>query len=149
MGWGRDERVADLFFTDQTPLGNPSEEGLVRYYDSDLVGYINGAVVSLTGAGGGLTPAQHEVLDTLVHELSETSYTKHTYSGWRITNTTIWTTSGMTVKIRETQYTYTAWRVTGVVEIQYNGAGVEVQRLTHAYTYVGNQIDTITTTETP
>lgn len=44
----RDERTLDLFFVDGTPLGDPSEEGLVRRVSDDLVVFFNGVVKSLT-----------------------------------------------------------------------------------------------------
>lgn len=44
----RDERLEDLFFEDQTPLGNPTEEGQTRYVGGDLVAFLGGTVKSLT-----------------------------------------------------------------------------------------------------
>ncbi len=103
----------------------------------------------LQSAGGGITEPQHEALDTLAHDLVEDSFQDHTYVGGRLTNTTIWTDSGMTTKIREYQLTYTGSRVTTYVEIQYDGAGVELYRLTDTITYSGNRVDTIATVRTP
>jgi hypothetical protein len=43
----RDERLEDLFFVDITSQGNPSEEGQLRYVNTDILAYINGAVRSI------------------------------------------------------------------------------------------------------
>ena len=46
-GWGRDERVDDIFFEEVT--GDPSEEGQMRRTASDVVVKIGGVVRSITG----------------------------------------------------------------------------------------------------
>lgn len=48
---GRDERVGDLYFIDQTGEGDPAEDGLTRYVNSDLRICINGIVYSLISGG--------------------------------------------------------------------------------------------------
>lgn len=48
MFGGRDERVDDLYFEDQTSEGQPSEEGLVRYVSSDLRALLDGVARSIT-----------------------------------------------------------------------------------------------------
>ena len=52
MAGGRDERVEDLFFEDQTAEGNPTEEGQVRRVSGDLVAYVGGQARSLTSGSG-------------------------------------------------------------------------------------------------
>lgn len=109
--------------------------------------------VDLLEAGGaGLTPTQHEDLDTLVHRLSENFYTAVTRDGiGRAVNITTYTDVTETLKIREHQVTFAGpftRRPAQTIDIQYDGAGVEVQRLTKTYTYVGIRLDTITAVET-
>ena len=150
MNWGRGERVSDLFFTDQSSSGQPAEEGLVRYVNNDIVGYINGVVVSLTAsAGGGITPAQHEVLDTLVHEIAENAYLEVIRSGNQVTDVVIWTNSGKTTKIRETNITRANGQVSQIVHKQYDAAGVIIvgQTLTGTVSRTGGNIDSITWVE--
>lgn len=97
-------------------------------------------------AGTGMTEEQHRVLDQLVHGLAENYYEEYTYSGGRVTNCTIWETSGKLKKIREEQYDYDGSRVSQVVTIQYDGSGNEVERLTEVYGYTGSRVDSVTAT---
>ena len=148
MAGGRDERVSDLFFTDQSSEGDPSEEGLVRYVSGDLVGYLDGAVVSLT-SGSGLSPASHEVLDTLVHNLAESCYFEVTRTGNRISDLTWWTDSGKTVKVREINVTRTSGKISQIVIKQYDAAGAVItgQTLTGTVVRTGGRVDSITWVE--
>ena len=149
MGWGRDERVSDLFFVDVTPSGDPAEEGLVRYVNNDLVGFINGSVVSLT-TGTGLSPGTHEVLDTLVHNVAESCYFEVTRAGGgRISDLTWWTDSGKTVKVREVNITRTSNQISQIVVKQYDGAGTIItgQTLTGTVARTGGRVDSITWVE--
>lgn len=100
-------------------------------------------------AAGGITEGQHEALDTLVHNIAESSFEEGTYSGPfnRLSNVTIWTDGTKTTKIREVNFTYTGARVTTVVTIQYDEFGIAQDTLTETITYVGpftNRIDTVT-----
>lgn len=99
--------------------------------------------------GSGITEEQHEALDTLVHEIDETSYEEYTYTGSDITNVTVWTSVAKTMKIREEQYTYSSHRVTQVVTIQYDVSGGTKMTMTEQYTYgSGNKISSVTRTKT-
>jgi hypothetical protein len=82
----------------------------------------------------------HEDIDSLVHNLAETSYEEYLYSGNNVYNITIWNNISKTLKIREHQYTYTGNQVTQSVDIQYNSAGTEIQRLTNNFSYSGNRV---------
>jgi hypothetical protein len=82
----------------------------------------------------------HEDIDSLVHNLAETSYEEYLYSGNNVYNITIWSNTSKTLKIREHQYTYTGNQVTQSVDIQYNSAGTEIQRLTNNFSYSGNRV---------
>ncbi len=149
MSWGRDERVDDVYFENLTSEGDPTEEGQTRRVNDDLVVFIDGQVKSLTASSSGITETQHEDLDTLVHELSESFYEEHAYSIGNLTNITVWTDATKTTKVRETQYTYSGWHITQEVVIQYNASGVEVQRMTYTYAYSGWRVISITAVETP
>lgn len=149
-----DERVANLQFDDLTAEGNPTEEGQVRLTGGDLVGFIGGAVKSLTlGGGGGITEPQHQDLDTLVHRLSENAYSVATYGGpfGRLSNVTDYTDITQTTKVREHQLTYTGPLVTQTTTIQYDAGGLEVERLTKTYVYIPGtaRVQTIIAVRTP
>ncbi len=101
--------------------------------------------------GSGITEAQHEALDTLTHEIAESSFDEFTYGvGNRIDNVTTWTDSGMTVKVREVAITYTGNKVDETVTTQYDGAGVAIagQIITEVFSYSGNLVDDVTRTQT-
>jgi len=97
----------------------------------------------------GLTENEHEALDTLVHDIAETSYDEMTYSGNRLTNQTTWETASKLKKIREQQITYSGGRVTQIINIQYDAAGVENTRTTEVYSYSGNKVTDVTRTQVP
>jgi len=84
----RDERIRDLFFTDQTSEGAPTEEGLVRRVSDDLVAFIDGQAKSLTAGGGAMPPAT-EIGQVLFSEdgatfTAETPLTS--CEGWLVNN---------------------------------------------------------------
>jgi hypothetical protein len=138
LAGGRDERVADLFFEDQTALGAPAEDGLVRLVNNDLVAFVDSQVKSLTAVG--LDETTHENLDTLAHSIVEDNTLVRTYNILRRpTNETVYTDGTLTTKIRELQITYTGSRITQYVQIQYDEFGVEDYRLTTNVTYTGNR----------
>ena len=99
------------------------------------------------GGGGGITESQHEDLDTIVHEIDETSYDEVTYAGGSVTTYTVWTTSGKTKKIREETYTYSGGRVTQAVTKQYDADGVLKMTMTESYTYANGKVATVTRTK--
>lgn len=125
---------------------DPPADGGIRFNGSDfrmkdLLGVFN------PRSGGGISEAQHEVLDTLVHELAETSYLEATRSGGQISAVTVWTNILKTTKIREALITRGGGQVTVVIEKQYNGAGTLVQTLTHTITRSGGQVASVATVE--
>lgn len=102
---------------------------------------------------GGITENEHEDLDTLVHNISETSFEEGTYTGPfnRLSNVTIYTDATKTTKVREVNFTYTGSRVTTVQTIQYDSSGNVKDTLTETIAYTGpftNRIDTITRVKT-
>ena len=130
-----------------TPLSEPGN----MTYRSDLQAWRmrDGVGEFDPRTGGGISEAQHEVLDTLAHGVVEDSYEELIYSGNRVTQVIVWTSPAKTTKIREELYTYTGSKVTQTVDIQYDAAGVELYRLTEVYTYSGNKVVDITRTRTP
>lgn len=97
---------------------------------------------------GGMSPDTHRQLDQLVHDLDEDYYEEYTYVASKITNVTVWTTSGKTKKIREYAYTYSGIKITQEVITQYDSDGNWSEKLTLAYVYTGAQISDITSVRT-
>jgi hypothetical protein len=99
-------------------------------------------------SGGGLSEAQHEVLDTLVHALAETCYLEVTRSGGRVSNVTVWTDSGKTKKIRElTNIVRTGGRIDSYDVIQYDGVGAVKQTVSYAVTRTAGRVSSVQMTE--
>jgi hypothetical protein len=112
---------------------------------------LNTTPLTLTdlSTGGGISEAQHEALDTLVHDIDETSYEEYVYSGSKVTSAITWTSAAKTLKIREEQYTYSGSKVSQAVTIQYDGAGIEVMRTTEVYGFDGSKVTSVTRTKVP
>ena len=98
--------------------------------------------------GGGITPAQHEDLDTLVHDLAEDCYTEYTYSGNRITAIGIYTDVTKTLKIRDFAYTYSGNRIQTEAVRQYDGSETLLKTMTYTYSYSGGNIASVSGVET-
>lgn len=97
--------------------------------------------------GGGITESQHEVLDTLTHEIVETSYDEVTYVGGNVSAYVVWETVAKLKKVREELYNYASGKVSQAVTIQYDATGVEKARTTEVYTYTGSKITSVTRTK--
>jgi len=141
----------------------PAEEEKLILQDEGLSADNPGEVVFTGGAfsmrdavgvfdprsgGGGITEAQHENLDTLVHWLSEDNYQEVVRSGGKVTSVINWTDSGKTTKIRELVITRSSGKVSQMDFIQYDGSGVEKVRMTGVITRVSGKIDHVVWTET-
>lgn len=109
----------------------------------DSIGTFN-----LRSAGGGISEAQHRVVDQLVHEIAETSYDEVVYTGNRVDAIITWTSAAKLTKIREELYTYTGNKVTTIVTKQYNALGVLIvgETMTEVIAYSGSQVIDITRT---
>jgi len=143
----RGETVDEIFFIDGTD--EPANEvGTVRsvngeFHFRDALGIFN----PRTG-GSGITESQHEALDTLVHEIDESSYDEVTYgSGNRVSTYIVWETAAKLKKIREEQYTYSGNNVSQSVTIQYDGTGAVKMTMTEVYAYSGNKVTSVTRTK--
>jgi hypothetical protein len=124
---------------------SPVDNGEVRYVDGQGFRFFEeGVEVGL--AGQGISESQHRALDTLIHDVAEDSYEELTYSGNKVTNITIWTDAGKTLRVREEQITYSGNKISQVVMIQYTAAGTIAEQITETLTYSGNQITSITRT---
>lgn len=98
--------------------------------------------------GAGVTPAEHEALDTLVHRLAEAAWEEFLYTGKNLTQRIVWTSPARVLRIRDSTYTYTGSILTGAVTRQYDGAGVVVTTLTKTFTYAGNDLVSVTVVRT-
>jgi hypothetical protein len=100
-------------------------------------------------SGGGLSEAQHEVLDTFVHGLAEDAYIEITRSAGKVSNVTAWETSSKLKKLREVDITRTGGRVSQLVAKLYDSGGSEVtsKRLTVDITRTGGRVSSIDMTE--
>jgi hypothetical protein len=94
------------------------------------------------------SPQRHRDLDQLVHNIAETSYEEYTYSGQKVTNLTVWTSTEKVTKIREEQFTYTGNNATTIVTIQYDALGIATETLTENINYSGNRATDIIRTLT-
>jgi len=111
-------------------------------------GVVSGTKTLADLLSGGMSEATHRALDVLVHELDEDYYEEYTYTSGKITNITVWETSGKTKKIREYAFTYTGVQVTEEVQTQYDSAGTWSERLTLTYAYTSSMVANITTVRT-
>lgn len=126
----------------------PAEDGTLVYHDGYFWGRDAYGAFNLR-TGGGISETEHEALDTLVHEIDETSYDEVTYVSGMVSSYVVWETAGKLKKIREETYTYTPSRlVSQVVTKQYDDVGAVKMTMTEDYTYVNNRASTITRTKT-
>jgi hypothetical protein len=128
---------------DATTLLSRDASNNMTFTDSVAGSY---TLAQLAAGGSGLTPTQHENLDTLTHGLVDTGYDVVTYTANKITNLTTWTDNTLVTKVREQQISYIGNKVSQTIEIQYDASGVEVYRIQEDYTYTGNNFANVTRT---
>jgi hypothetical protein len=126
---------------------DPTTPGAVRFNGTsfrmrDAVG-----VLDPRSGGGGITEGQHEILDSLVHDLAESCYTEIERSGGKVAAVRTWTTAAKIMKVREVEITRTDGKVSSAVEKQYDAAGVLVQTLTHTIARTGGKVSSVSTAE--
>jgi hypothetical protein len=97
---------------------------------------------------GGLSPAEHEFLRTLNHEVVENTYTAITRTAGLVTNVTVWMTPVMLLKHRSTDITRTLGLVSQITERQFDTSGSLLYTLTHNVSRTGSQVTSLTTTRT-
>ena len=151
---------ATLSFLDDTDLPDKTFKYAhpnIYYLDRSSTAPADGINVILPGTGlgrwiitsfGGLTPTQHEYLDTLTHEVVENSFVDLTRVAGQVTQVTVWTSPAKLLKIRDTVITRTAGQVSQVVERQYDGSGALLYTLTHSITRSSGTVTSVTTTRT-
>jgi hypothetical protein len=106
-----------------------------------------GDIIEATDQGSGVARAtvDHRPADQLVHGVAEDSHTQVTRVGGRVTNITVWTDSGETVKIRETQITRTSGQISQIVTTHYDAAGAAItgEIYTEDVNRVSGRVDSI------
>ena len=123
---------------------DPSIVGAITQNAGALKGRDSAGVFDLR-SGTGISEAGHRSLDQLVHEIAEDSHTQVTRVAGQVTNITVWTDSGETVKIRETIITRSAGKVATIQSIQYDGAGIAIvgEDYTQTVNRVSGRVDSI------
>jgi hypothetical protein len=116
----------------------------------DVSNPVEKTLTDLLAAGSGISEAQHEALDTLVHDVAETSYVEVTRASGQVSNVTVWETAAKLKKVREAAVTRASGQVSVVVETQYDAAGLAIagQVLTHTVTRSSGQVASIATVQT-
>lgn len=122
---------------------SPVADGSVWYNSTAAEVRVRQGGFTVPIGGSGITPAQHQALDQLVHLVAETSYLEVTRTAGRVSDVTYWTDSGKTTKVRETNITRTAGQVSSVVVKQYDGTGTLAQTLTGTVTRTSGQVSSI------
>ena len=122
---------------------SPVVDGAVWYNSTAAEVRVRQGGFTVPIGGSGITPAQHQALDQLVHGIAETSYLELTRTNGRVSDVTYWTDSGKTTKIRETNITRTSGLVSSVVVKQYDGTGTLAQTLTGTVTRTSGQVSSI------
>jgi hypothetical protein len=141
---GRLEEDDELFFVANAIP--PSEAGAMNYDGTSFKMRDAVGTFDPRAGGSGITEGQHRELDTLVHELDETSYDEVIYSGNNVTQYITWTNTDKTLKIREDLMTYSSGKVSQAVSKQYDGLGVLKEQITEVYAYSGNKVTSVTRT---
>lgn len=95
---------------------------------------ISGALVT-TISGAGLTPAEHENIDSLVHNISEDTYSE-----------IVRNSNNQVTEVN--QYQFNGGPLVRRVEITRNGAGQVTQTIERQYDNLGTLIQSLTTTLT-
>lgn len=108
-----------------------------------------GGTVTVTGTF--LTEDDHETLDTLVHSLSEDSFTEIVRDGCTVNEVNVLTTaSGTPIRTCEVTARNSQGKVTETVEKQYDSSGSVVRTLTTTFTRDANgNVVSIDTEEVP
>ncbi len=141
----RDERTQDLFLLDMSP-GLPTEEGQVRFTNTDIKAYVGGVVVSLI-SGSGLTAEQHKVLRQLIHFIEDGpaegfasgAYKETTPTGPFPTSEVWWESAAKLKKIISLDTTWTGAKITQEVWKVYDAAdgSTVLATITDAINYSG------------
>lgn len=152
MGTTPDRRPGPLIEDEEIRLSPnaaaPSQAGAFNYNGGSFQFRDAAGAFDPRSGGGGITEAQHELLDTLTHEIAETSWEEYTYSSGRVVSVVVWASAAKLLKVREEQYTYSGGFVSQVVITQYDGTGAVKATVTEIYTYSAGRVASITRTRT-
>lgn len=142
------EDVSELLLVEVAT--EPTIEGAMRNVSGDIIARDASGNFNLRSPGGGITESEHEVADTLVHDVAEDYYMERTIVAGKTTNVTVYTDSTPSKKkIREAAITRSAGKVSQVVNTQYDddGNAITGQVLTETVARVDGKVDTITGVE--
>lgn len=134
---------------EESPDGLAGAEGRLRYSGGRFSLYDNlGEYDPRTG--GGISEAEHQVLDTLVHEIDENSFDEVIRTDCKVSQVITWTNASKTLKIRERTITRDAdGRWLSIVSKQYDGTGTLKETLTETVTRTARgKLASITRTRT-
>jgi len=138
----RGETVDEILFLNQTD--EPADEGMLWYNDGSFKARDGTGLFDLRSAGG-ITEAQHEALDTLVHFIDETSFDEFTYLGSRPTKLTTYDQEALPrKKIREQEFIYSLGKVSQIVTKQYDASENVKMTVTETFNYSGLRVASVT-----
>lgn len=102
-------------------------------------------------AGSGITEEDHEVIDSLVHNLAETQHTEIIRGGPgnKVTGVEIRTVPVTGTLIRSTTIFRTGGKVTSTIDNQHDESGTIIQTLTSTINRVSGKVDSVDVVETP
>jgi len=137
----------EIFLDPQTE--DPTQERSIRYVNGYFKGKDSEGVFDFRGGGsGGITEGQHELLDTLVHNLSETCYQEILRSAGKVSQVIVWTDDGKTTKVRQMDLTRSGGKVSQITLIQYDGGGSVKQTLVGSLNRTDGKVTSIDWVET-
>jgi len=101
-------------------------------------------------SGSGVTEEEHEIIDSLVHNLAETQTTEIIRGGPgnKVTNVEVRTVPVTGTLIRSTAITRGGGKVTHVIENQHDGEGNIIQTLTSTINRSGGKVTSVDVVET-
>jgi hypothetical protein len=114
----------DEIILKENPTGDPAEVGGVRQVGGAFRMRDNKGVFNPRG----ITEADHEALNTLVHWVGETNWQEIVRSGGKVTNVIHWETSDRLKKIRECVIARSGGKVSQLDAVQYDEAAGVITR---------------------
>jgi hypothetical protein len=126
---------------------NPTGQSITTA--SNVQQALKDVAAAITG-GSGITEAQHQALDTLVHDIDENSYDEVTRVNGLISQIVTWDSPAKTLKIRDVVMTRNSLgRITQIVWTQYDALGAVKETLTEVLSRTCNRVSSITRTRVP
>ena len=163
------ERELNDFFVDVVITGTNNDTAIITTFDDyfpnrGLITAGSGIIVTTgtnfveitnTGAAGipgsGISLEEHEIIDSLVHNLAETQHTQIIRGGPgnKVSSVEIRTVPVTGTLIRSTAIFRTEGTVTSTVDNQHDVSGVIIQTLTSTINRVSGKVDSVDVVETP